>query len=219
VVKIETGDESISGRMEWKRYKTSDEWTSVPMTYSSGTLSAELPNQPPAGKLMYRVYLTSSTETITVPAEQPVVIRFKGEVPLVILVSHVSLMFIGMFFSTRAGLEAFRKEPNLKMVTYWSMALLFVGGLVFGPFVQHYAFGAYWSGWPFGPDVTDDKTALIVLSWIIAAIALHKARKPARWALAAAVITICVYLIPHSVLGSELDYSSTPQQQTSPTTR
>jgi hypothetical protein len=212
-VEMQTGDESITGTLEWKRYKSSDEWSSIPMTYSGGMLSANLPNQPHAGKLLYRVHLTSGSETISLPSTEPVVIRFKGDVPAAILITHIGLMFLGMLTSTRAGLEIFKKEPNLRRLTYWSVGLLFIGGLLLGPIVQRYAFGAYWTGWPFGPDVTDDKTAFIVLAWIIAAFALKKSKKPQRWAFAAAVITILVYLIPHSVLGSELDYSS-PQQQT-----
>ena len=184
------------------------------MAYSNGSLAADLPTQPPAGKLLYRVYLSTGSDTTALPPDEPVVIRYKGDMPTALLVTHISLMFLGMLTSTRAGLEFFNKKPHLKKLTYWSIGLLFVGGIIFGPIVQHFAFGAYWTGWPFGPDVTDDKTAIIVLIWTIAAIALKKSRKPARWTITAAIITLLVYLIPHSVLGSELDYTAATHQQT-----
>jgi hypothetical protein len=87
-----------------------------------------------------------------------------------------------------------------------------IGGLVLGPIVQRYAFGAYWTGWPFGTDLTDDKTLAMWLAWV-AAVAVFRWRKDpldrlARWVtVAAAVVMIAVYLVPHSLRGSELDYS------------
>jgi hypothetical protein len=79
--------------------------------------------------------------------------------------------------------------------------------MILGPVVQKYAFDAYWTGWPFGTDLTDNKIAVAILSWIAAAVALKKSTNPKRWILAASLITLVVFLIPHSLLGSELDYS------------
>jgi len=215
VVKIETRDETISGYVEWKRYKTADEWMNVPMKYENGIHSAELPHQPPAGKLVYRVTLQDAQLTVTLPEKDAVVIRFRGDVPAEVLIIHVALMFIGLVVSTRAGLEFFSKEPKLKKLIVWTIGLFAVGGLIFGPIVQKYAFGVYWTGWPFGSDLTDNKTAAMVLFWVIAGIALKKSANPKNWALAAAVLTLAVYLIPHSVLGSELDYSKVDQNSIS----
>ena len=85
--------------------------------------------------------------------------------------------------------------------------MLLVGGLIFGPIVQKYAFGAYWTGWPFGHDLTDTKTGIAMIFWLIA---LWRGRNHAKghiWMIIAALITLLIYLIPHSVLGSELDYT------------
>ena len=67
---------------------------------------------------------------------------------------------------------------------------------------------------PFGIDLTDNKTLFALIGWIIALIA-GRGGKPARgWILGAAALTLIVFLIPHSVLGSELDYTEVenPQQ-------
>src|SRR3990170_3076887 len=56
-VEIKTQDQSISGVLQWKRFPTSDGWSSVPMTFADGVLRGELPNQPAAGKLMYQIEL------------------------------------------------------------------------------------------------------------------------------------------------------------------
>ncbi|MDI6767094.1 MAG: hypothetical protein QME52_09760 [Bacteroidota bacterium] len=211
-VKIETNDEAVTGYLLWKRHKTADEWKEELMLYNDGVLTAELPHQPPAGKLNYQIILNSGNDSITIPENKPVVIRFRGDVPSVVLIIHILAMFIGLLLSTRAGFECLRKEPKLKQITIWTIIVTAVGGLILGPIMQWYAFGAFWTGFPFGIDLTDNKTALALLFWIIAAIALRRSKIPERWVLAAAIITLIVYLIPHSVLGSELDYSKEQQQ-------
>jgi cytochrome bd-type quinol oxidase subunit 2 len=116
-------------------------------------------------------------------------------------------MFLAMLFSTRAGLEALDKNGNPRKLVIWTTGLLFVGGMILGPLVQKYAFGALWTGFPFGFDLTDNKTLIAMLGWIAALIAGRKG-KPARvWVLGASVLLLIVYLIPHSLLGSQLDYS------------
>jgi hypothetical protein len=73
--------------------------------------------------------------------------------------------------------------------------------------VQKFAFGAYWTGWPVGHDLTDNKTAVAFLFWIIAFIRLRRNRQAYGWAIAASVVLLLVYLIPHSVMGSEIDHT------------
>jgi hypothetical protein len=207
VVKIPTGDPAVRGWLAWKRYRTEELWTAVPMMYRDNFLQAELPVQPPAGKVVYRVLLEGAGEQRLVPDGDPVVIRFTGDVPGLILWPHILVMFLALLLSTRAGLEFFSREPQLKNLTYLSLILLFVGGMVLGPIVQKFAFGAYWTGWPFGGDLTDNKTAVAFLAWVAAALALSRSRRANVWVLAAAIILLLVYLIPHSLAGSELEYA------------
>lgn len=209
-VKIEVPDTTISGQLIYKRYKTDDPDTSISMRREGAYLVAELPHQPPAGKLMYKIDLLSKNRTISLPDDEPVIIRFKGAVPNFVLVPHVLFMFFAMLLSNRAGLEALIKDRNPRSYALWAAGLIFVGGMILGPIVQKFAFGELWTGVPFGHDLTDNKTLIAMLAWIIAVIA-GRACKPARgWVLAAAVITLMIYLIPHSLLGSELDYSQMP---------
>lgn len=206
-VEVNTGDATVTGLVEWRRWRTAEEWTGVPMVSADGLLSADLPHQPPAGKLEYRVTLRHEGQAVLLPAGGPAVIRFKGDVPLVVLIPHILAMFGAMLLSTRTGLEFFSPSPRLTPLIFWTIGFLAVGGLLLGPVVQKYAFDAYWTGWPFGQDLTDNKTAVALLGWVVAALALSRVRKPAAWALAAAIILFAVYLIPHSVLGSEIDYT------------
>jgi hypothetical protein len=73
--------------------------------------------------------------------------------------------------------------------------------------VQKYAFGAYWTGWPVGTDLTDNKTAVAFLLWVLAVYKLWKDREKRGWALVAAIVLLLIYLIPHSMMGSEIDHT------------
>lgn len=207
---LQTTDPSIQGSVVWRRYKTHDPFQRVPFVRDGDTLIAELPHQPPAGKLEYQVVLRKGSEEIHIPASHPLVIRFRGDVPIPVLIAHIVAMFGGMLLATRAGFAAWRRESNLKSLTLWTLLFLTAGGLILGPIVQNYSFGAYWTGWPYGTDLTDNKTLIAIVIWVAAYVALLLARSPQPWVVLAAVATLAVFMIPHSVLGSELDYSRIP---------
>jgi hypothetical protein len=217
-VEVRVDKPGVTALLEWKRYKTDDAWIPVPMKDSvdakDGThaMSAFLPKQPAAGKLEYRVSLTAGNDHIVLPRDGNVVLRFKGVVPLGILIIHVFAMFSAMFLSTRTGLEFFNPDEKLRRLIPLTIGFLAVGGLILGPIVQKFAFDAYWTGWPFGHDLTDNKTILALLGWLAAYAALRRGKNGRVWALGAAILMFVVYMIPHSVLGSELDYKSLDNQ-------
>jgi hypothetical protein len=206
-ISVEVPNEDIFGYLLYKRYPTDDAWEKILMSRQEDFLFADLPQQPSSGKLAYRVYLSHQNTEKSLTGDEPLIIRFKDYVPRMILFPHVIVMFLAMFFSTRAGLEALSKKSNPRKLVIWTVGLLFVGGLILGPLVQKFAFGELWTGIPFGYDLTDNKTLIVFLGWIAALIAGRRG-KPARgWVLGASLLLLIVYLIPHSLLGSQLDYS------------
>ncbi|MDH7605183.1 MAG: hypothetical protein QHH13_09800 [Melioribacter sp.] len=205
-INIKTEDENIRGILYWRRYKFDKDYNRIEMT-GNKILSAELPKQPPAGKLEYFIELKKDDKKIFIPENRTVVIRFKGDVPAWILIPHILIMFTSMLFSTRAAFEFFSNQPKLKFYTCSTIITLFIGGFILGPLMQYYAFGEFWTGIPFGFDLTDNKTLIAMIGWLVAFYKINKSDNPKRWILFASIIMLIVYLIPHSVLGSELDYS------------
>ena len=205
----------INGIFTYKRFKSFDEWTEVSMVNMGGKLVAYVPHQPPAGKVEYFITLTDGTNTVEL-TEEPVIIRFKGDVPAYVLIPHVLLMFLAMLFSTRTGFEVIAKGSRTFRFSLYTTIFLLIGGLILGPVVQKYAFGAYWTGWPmkgifnFG-DMTDNKTAVAFIFWLVALYMLWKNPEKRGWALVAAIVLFLVYMIPHSMLGSEIDHTAMPQ--------
>ena len=210
-VRVQASDGEIGGEVAWRHFPTAEPWTTVPLQRHGEWLEASLPHQPPAGKLEYQVRLRRGAEAATFPP-RPAVTRFKGDVPAAVLIPHVLAMFLGMLFSTRAGLEALTAAGRPAGFSRLALALIVVGGFLLGPLVQHFAFGAWWTGVPFGWDLTDNKTLLAALAWAFAAWRLRGGR-PARGAvIVAAVVTLGVFAIPHSAWGSQLDWSTLPRQ-------
>ena len=113
------------------------------------------------------------------------------------------MIFLAMLWANATGMLAAAKLPFKKHL-FIAISIYFAAGLIFGPLVQKYSFGAYWTGWPFGKDLTDNKVLISFLFWIIALIINIK--KENRWSvIIAAVVMFLIYLIPHSMRGSELD--------------
>ena len=207
LIEIAVKDTSIKAQCKFRRRKAGDEWTIKEMFHNGTNLIASLPHQPPAGKIEYFIILNKGDQEVVL-TEDPVIIRFKGAVPSLILIIHIALIFLAMLFSTRTGIEAIYKGKNTYKFTLITLILFFVGGLIFGPIIQKYAFNDYWTGWPFGGDLTDNKALIAFIFWLIAFIVMSRNRNNRTWVIVAAIVFVLTFLIPHSALGSEYDYSS-----------
>ncbi len=61
---------------------------------------------------------------------------------------------------------------------YWTLFLFIAGGMILGPLVQYFAFGELWTGIPFGWDLTDNKTLIALIFWILAVVMNRKKDRP-----------------------------------------
>lgn len=202
----------VEGVVRYRRYPTSEPLAVLPLRRESGALVALLPTQPPAGKLEYLVDLSGKRGTVRLPPGPPVVMRFKGDVPAEVLVPHVVTMFFSMMIGLRSALAAALGRPEARRYAWVALVGIALGGLLLGPVVQKHAFGAYWTGWPLGSDLTDNKTLVMWLAWVVAVAVLGRRRDPADrparlTTVAAALVMVAVYLVPHSLRGSQLDYA------------
>jgi len=198
---------NADGQLFYHRFPLNEPYTIEKMQRSGDTLFAFLPNQPKAGKLKYYAELTSNNEVVTVPNEQPVIIRFRGDVPAWVMIPHILFIFMAMLFSNFTGLLAIGKGVNIKKWTWITLIFLLIGGMIFGPILQKFAFDAYWTGFPFGKDLTDNKTLLAFIAWGFALAVNLKYTK--KWpVILASIITFAIFIIPHSLMGSELDHET-----------
>ena len=149
---------------------------------------------------------------------QAFMLKFVGHVPALILIGHILLMFAAVFCVTLAAIYAvpvIRNGGNPKVMArliLLAAVLAIAGGYPMGFAMNHYAFGTLWEGVPFGTDVTDNKTQLLVLYFIFVALSSLGTITDGRWGrdlftpatlgrltVGALLFLLVVYLIPHSI--------------------
>ncbi len=209
IIRLEDAPSGLEGKVVYRRYPTTEKWTEQDFTKTGNDLTARLPLQPPAGKMEYYLVLTSGNQVLEPAENDPVIIRFRGDVPAIFMIPHILFMFAAMLFSNLTGIMVLFKSPAYRRfmkLTFWT---LLIGGLILGPVIQNYAFGDLWTGWPLGRDLTDNKTLVAFLIWALALFTNRNPEKPRPgFALLASIVLLLVYFIPHSMMGSELDYST-----------
>ncbi|MDR4987299.1 MAG: hypothetical protein RG741_00495 [Bacteroidales bacterium] len=207
-VRVVVEDEDIHGYFRYKRYPSFDIWDTLELVRRDEHLIAFIPRQPAAGKVMYQIVLEKHDEKVKL-SEEPIIIRFRNSVPAWAMLPHIILMFTAMLFSNRAALAALGGQKTFTYVVL-AFSTFVAGGLIFGPIVQKYAFGDWWTGWPFGTDLTDNKTAVAFIFWLVAFFKTRKDKHHRTWVLVAALVLLIIYYIPHSLFGSEIDWTQEP---------
>jgi len=197
-------DTSVTCIVSYRRYPGSEAWTTGEMKRLGDKLLFFLPNQPPAGKLEYITEFRMNGKSFHSDVPNATVIRFKGDVPAAILIPHIILMFIAMFFANAAGIMAVLRDKKFRLFSIITLILIGLGGMFFGPWVQYHAFGEAWTGIPFAWDLTDNKTLLAFLFWILAVVMNIRKSRPG-YVILASLVMLAVYSIPHSMYGSQLD--------------
>ena len=211
----------VTGYVRFRRYKSDDAWTSL--TFHPGEFEyerrgrresvkgsgVELPSlNERAGKYEYFVFISDgSGEAVSVTGDEPIYARYKAEVPISVLAIHILVIFASMIFAVRTGLEAII-NGNYRWMLWTTTASLLLGAFVLGPLVQWYAFGVWWSGIPFGYDWTDNKVLLELAAWVWALFMNRGSHRNRSAVYVAAVLTLIVYFIPHSIFGSEYNYTT-----------
>ena len=205
---------NYNASLNYKRYQTKDEITNLDFQLDENNqFVAQLPVQPAAGKMEYFITGTIDGKEFNIPEKgaDRIVLRYKDPVPDFILIPHVVMMIIVIIFGIRAGLSALFEPGTMRRWTVVAFSAMTLGGMILGPLVQKSAFGEYWTGFPFGGDFTDNKMLIMWVVWALAlAIIGFKPKKKENISraavLGAAVVMTVVYLIPHSMGGSTLDY-------------
>jgi len=197
-VVLRPGVPGAIGLLTWREHQPPSAWTQQPMSPEGDALVGALPHHAAGQKVDYRVTLTSGASTVTLPSAPQATLRFRSDVPAWVLIPHIVCMLGALLLAVRVALEAFRPQPNLKLLTLRTLSATFLGGFPLGCAVSAYAFGRPWGGFPLGNDATDDKTLLAFLGWVVASVAVFRARNPRPWVIGAAIVMFLAYLVPHS---------------------
>jgi len=147
-----------------------------------------------------------------------VTLKFKGTVSKGVLIAHVAFMFGAFFFmvmSLFGAIRILRRREGKKgtvNAARWVLLLSFIGGWPLGFILNHQMFGVLWQGYPFGYDVTDNKTQVMFVLWLMSLLLVwgsftgtgeEKDRIGTRafaWAiLASFLVSLVLFILPHSI--------------------
>jgi len=184
-----------------------------------------VPNQGRGSEFSYRFQLEDAAGRVlaTIPVEEikdkpkQLWFRFEGARSVVLLVGHILCMFGSFLLMVMVLLTAFEDVKNravrirLGKQTLWATIILFLGTFPIGIWLEYQVYATYWTGIPFGHDITDSKALVIFIYWLVALYLLRGSalsgdpRKDvigaaaARWvAVVGVVLSLALYLVPHS---------------------
>jgi len=204
------------------------EYTNLRMNLIEGTsdqLSTFIPSQTKGKRAYYYLSLSDSQgkRILTLPEKidllnDPLLIKFKGEVSPAILIAHIVAMFASIFFVVLvlfSSLEVLWGKDSLRQLSIHALfttILSFLGGVPLGILVTNQTFGEYWGGFPIFTDVTDSKTSIMIIYWIIflslikgSAFKKDKSKNLlsdkalAFFGILGFTLTLAIYLVPHSL--------------------
>lgn len=189
----------------------------------------EIESLPKGKRFFYYIEAkTTKGEIERIPPNAPQIpllwVTFEGRPNLYLLVLHIILVVGAIFFLIHAlyfGLIVLTQgSPNglVGPVLKKFYDSIFIGWLSFtigtvplGYYVAYVAFGTGWGGIPIGNDITDNKTLLMVIYWgilLLLRLDIPRKRESLRRVsnkgfvflfLLGILITIIVYMIPHSI--------------------
>ncbi len=184
----------------------------------SKTLSGNLPEGKRGQKLYYRIELLGEGRFLTSfpPIGQPgYLVKFKGRTMPIVLITHIAFMFASVLFAFLSFFSGYDlvKGVGRPKTAFYMVSLVFlcalVGGILIGPVVTYQTFGEGWGGWPIGKDITDTKTEVFMLFWLVAVIvglgylrgdrAVVGNTAYGYYILFCFLITMVAFLIPHSL--------------------
>ncbi len=186
-----------------------------------GRWRAELPWYDKGTKIHYAIELLLGGDIVArIPENEgsSLYIRYKGEVSRTVLILHIIFMFLSFYFMVQAlwsavGILAGRAWKG-EAVSHarWVLLSSFIGGWPLGFILNYQAFGVVWEGFPFGYDITDNKTQIMFVFWLVSLLLVRgslmgrgeerDALAPRGFAAAVVVsfvVSLLLFIVPHSL--------------------
>jgi len=141
-----------------------------------GSYVAYLPELAKGTRIRYWITVRNVEQTVVRIPEKSndlITLKYKDAASTWVIVAHIAFMFGAFFFMILAllgsirmlrGLEGKRSTVN---AARWVLILCFIGTWPLGLALNYQTFGVLWQGFPFGSDVTDNKTQAMFLFWLV----------------------------------------------------
>jgi hypothetical protein len=190
---------------------------SVAMSVTPEGFSAKLESLPKGQKWFYQIQVSKNgTPVAQFPKDDDQFIKFKGHIAAPIIVGHILFMFATIFFGLMAvftSIDLARGKGRMQRSVLFVLLTLisaFIGGIPLGIAVSAQTFGGSgWGGWPIGHDITDTKTEVLLLFWLITSLLSLNGLANKKMVISSKtyaflvtisfIVTFITFLIPHSI--------------------
>ena len=216
-----TGDGTLEPVVRY-RVGGGGELRSVAMTDDGGDVwRAILPEFEKGTKIYYALELYRGNDRAArIPEEEGafLFIKYKGKVSAVVLTLHILFMFASFYFMVQGlwsaiGILAGRAwKAEAVGHARWVLISSFIGGWPLGFILNYQAFGVVWEGFPFGYDVTDNKTQIMFVFWLVSLLLVRGSflgkgekldilgsRGFAVALIVSFVVSLALFIVPHSL--------------------
>jgi hypothetical protein len=185
-----------------------------------GRWDANLPALEKGARVFYALDIHRDGASVArIPEDEQsfLLVKYKGTASNAVLVLHVLFMFGAFFFMVQALwsavgiLRGSEGKGGAVNSARWVLICSFIGGWPLGFVLNYQAFGVFWEGYPFGYDITDNKTQVMFLFWLVSLLLVRGSflgrgegadRLGARgFAIAVIVsffVSLLLFIVPHS---------------------
>jgi len=215
------GDGAIEPVVRYREGKEETLRTVVMTDGGDGMWRTALPEFEKGTKIYYALELLRGGGTVArIPEEDGsfLFIKYKGKVSAIVLTLHILFMFASFYFMVQSlwsaiGILAGRAwKAEAVRHARWVLISSFIGGWPLGFILNYQAFGVVWEGFPFGYDVTDNKTQIMFVFWLVSLLLVRGsflgrgeerdtlgARGFAYALMVSFIVSLSLFIVPHSL--------------------
>jgi len=197
----------VTGTVRWRHTQANEPFQGLTMLRDGNVLVSLLPALPAGGRIEYQLVLVGPFGLARIPPDEPVAVRARGPAAALVTLPYLAVALLSVLVGVRAGLAALFARPEARLLTWATAGCVTVGGMILGPLVQRSTLGAFWGGWPFGPDAVDNGALVVWLAWAVAAATMVSARGATDRFARAVVMTATVALVALALLPRSLHLS------------
>jgi len=200
---LQIGDISVKGELYYRKYPSQSEMTKLEMKREGDKLVAAMPNQSPGVKVEYRVDLFKNGVQLNYTISKPTILLFEGEIPKFPFFMNLAVLGLAIFLSTWSGLLALFGSGASKFFSMLTFISFIIGGFIIAPIVHKYAVNDWWTGFPIGYSLNNNKFFLASLVWLVVVVTIQ--RKYNRIiSVVASLLSLLIFLIPSTFVENEV---------------
>lgn len=190
---IRTDIDSLEGKIFWRKIGE-ENWKEKKLYQHENAMIGNVPVYPPLTEIEYKLEVYRDEKFYSINGNNPVKLKFYGEVNATIYYLYFFTLFAGILLSTRTGLEYFHQNEKIQKLTIFTIIFFFLY-FITAPLKLTYEVGGF-SRVPGLTELIEWKSVILFTVWILGMIFIFKKREQRRIiAISTAALTLLLFII------------------------